>query len=89
MKRKGGLKVSARTARAAKTFEVEVDKPLGLALGQKPNGGVVITVSSVETSIAPFKHFCFSLSFYRHQTEFKISGEKIMQLDNFEKKPYI
>ncbi|XP_078179037.1 rubredoxin family protein [Carex rostrata] len=43
MKRKGGFKVSARTAGAAKTFEVEVDKPLGLTLGQKPNGGVVIT----------------------------------------------
>ncbi|KAF3330319.1 hypothetical protein FCM35_KLT03673 [Carex littledalei] len=43
MKRKGGLKVSARTAGASKSFEVEVDKPLGLTLGQKPNGGVVIT----------------------------------------------
>ncbi|KAJ4773023.1 Rubredoxin family protein [Rhynchospora pubera] len=42
MKRRG-LKVSAKTAGAAKTFEVEVDKPLGLTLGQKPNGGVVIT----------------------------------------------
>lgn len=37
------LQVNARTA--AKNIEVEVDKPLGLALGQKPGGGVVITVS--------------------------------------------
>ncbi|CAD6246795.1 unnamed protein product [Miscanthus lutarioriparius] len=39
------LQVNARTA--AKNIEVEVDKPLGLALGQKPGGGVVIT--SVES----------------------------------------
>ncbi|OEL16726.1 hypothetical protein BAE44_0022252 [Dichanthelium oligosanthes] len=44
--RRGGgrrrlLQVNARTA--AKNIEVEVDKPLGLALGQKPGGGVVIT----------------------------------------------
>ncbi|CAN6839806.1 hypothetical protein Bca4012_048023 [Brassica carinata] len=44
----GGLNVSrrfqvkARTA-ASKTIEVEVDKPLGLTLGQKQGGGVVIT----------------------------------------------
>ncbi|KAJ6795754.1 uncharacterized protein M6B38_160755 [Iris pallida] len=40
--RRGGLQVNARTA-ASKTIEVEVDKPLGLTLGQKPGGGVVIT----------------------------------------------
>lgn len=40
-----GLQVTARTAGAAKTIEVEVDKPLGLTLGQKSGGGVVITVS--------------------------------------------
>ncbi|PWZ44342.1 hypothetical protein Zm00014a_011123 [Zea mays] len=39
------LQVNARTA--AKNIEVEVEKPLGLALGQKPGGGVVIT--SVES----------------------------------------
>lgn len=33
----------ARTAGANKTIEVEVDKPLGLTLGQKSGGGVVIT----------------------------------------------
>ncbi|KAF3782603.1 hypothetical protein EJ110_NYTH33850 [Nymphaea thermarum] len=40
----GGLEVRARTAGASKNIEVEVDKPLGLTLGQKPGGGVVITV---------------------------------------------
>lgn len=39
------LEISARTAGASKSIEVEVDKPLGLTLGQKPGGGVVITVS--------------------------------------------
>lgn len=38
------LQVNARST-AAKNIEVEVEKPLGLALGQKPGGGVVITVS--------------------------------------------
>lgn len=40
-----GLEITARTAGASKTIEVEVDKPLGLTLGQKQGGGVVITVS--------------------------------------------
>ncbi|KAL5568162.1 hypothetical protein UlMin_024737, partial [Ulmus minor] len=38
-----GLSVTARTAGASKNIEVEVDKPLGLTLGQKSGGGVVIT----------------------------------------------
>ncbi|KAF2288026.1 hypothetical protein GH714_003985 [Hevea brasiliensis] len=38
-----GLQITARTAGASKTIEVEVDKPLGLTLGQKDGGGVVIT----------------------------------------------
>ncbi|XP_042425165.1 uncharacterized protein LOC122013428 [Zingiber officinale] len=38
-----GLEVNARTAGTSKNIEVEVDKPLGLTLGQKPAGGVVIT----------------------------------------------
>ncbi|KAK4804271.1 hypothetical protein SAY86_004088 [Trapa natans] len=38
-----GLEINSRTAGASKTIEVEVDKPLGLTLGQKPGGGVVIT----------------------------------------------
>ncbi|PKI54578.1 hypothetical protein CRG98_025092 [Punica granatum] len=38
-----GLEITARAAGASKTIEVEVDKPLGLTLGQKPGGGVVIT----------------------------------------------
>ncbi|XXG78114.1 hypothetical protein AAC387_Pa08g2126 [Persea americana] len=40
-KGRGGLEISARTA--SKNIEVEVDKPLGLTLGQKQAGGVVIT----------------------------------------------
>lgn len=36
------LDINARTA-ASKNIEVEVDKPLGLTLGQKAGGGVVIT----------------------------------------------
>ena len=40
-----GLEITARTAGASKTIEVEVDKPLGLTLGQKSGGGVIITVS--------------------------------------------
>lgn len=40
-----GLQITARTAGASKSIEVEVDKPLGLTLGPKPGGrgGVVIT----------------------------------------------
>lgn len=45
------LDISARTAGAAKNIEVEVDKPLGLTLGQKPGGGVVISVSCSLTSL--------------------------------------
>ncbi|XP_028805715.1 uncharacterized protein LOC114760609 isoform X1 [Neltuma alba] len=37
------LEITARAAGAAKTIEVDVDKPLGLTLGQKSGGGVVIT----------------------------------------------
>lgn len=45
--RRGGLlSIVARTAGAAKTIEAEVDKPLGLTLGQKAGGGVTITVST-------------------------------------------
>lgn len=36
--------MTAKTAGAAKQYETEVDKPLGLALGQNPGGRVVITV---------------------------------------------
>ncbi|KAL3342423.1 hypothetical protein AABB24_026442 [Solanum stoloniferum] len=38
-----GLEIIARKAAAAKNIEVEVDKPLGLTLGPKQGGGVVIT----------------------------------------------
>ncbi|KAL3521745.1 hypothetical protein ACH5RR_019894 [Cinchona calisaya] len=38
-----GLEITAKTAGASRTIEVEVDKPLGLTLGQKSGGGVVIT----------------------------------------------
>ncbi|XP_057506905.1 uncharacterized protein LOC130790053 [Actinidia eriantha] len=37
------FEVTARTAGSSKNIEVEVDKPLGVTLGQKPGGGVVIT----------------------------------------------
>ncbi|XP_057800706.1 uncharacterized protein LOC131016114 [Salvia miltiorrhiza] len=40
--RKRGFEINAR-AGTAKNIEVEVDKPLGLTLGQKQGGGVVIT----------------------------------------------
>lgn len=43
--KKSGLEITARTA-ASKNIEVEVDKPLGLTLGPKNGGGVLITVSS-------------------------------------------
>ena len=42
--------VSDRKIGVSKTIEVEVDKPLGLTLGQKQGGGVVITVSFFTTS---------------------------------------
>ncbi|XP_065872918.1 uncharacterized protein [Euphorbia lathyris] len=38
-----GLQITARTSGASKTIEVEVDKPLGLTLGQKSPGVVLIT----------------------------------------------
>ncbi|XP_055828385.1 uncharacterized protein LOC129896490 [Solanum dulcamara] len=38
-----GLEITARKAAATKNIEVEVDKPLGLTLGPKQGGGVVIT----------------------------------------------
>ncbi|GFY81810.1 rubredoxin family protein [Actinidia rufa] len=37
------FEVTARTAGSSKNIEVDVDKPLGVTLGQKPGGGVVIT----------------------------------------------
>ncbi|KAJ4953711.1 hypothetical protein NE237_030543 [Protea cynaroides] len=37
------LNIAARTSKATKNIEVEIDKPLGLTLGQKQGGGVVIT----------------------------------------------
>ncbi|CAH9058614.1 unnamed protein product [Cuscuta epithymum] len=40
-KKARGFEINARTA--AKNVEAEVDKPLGLTLGQKSGGGVVIT----------------------------------------------
>jgi len=41
--RRRRLQVTARSAKTSNNIEVEVDKPLGLALGQKSGGGVVIT----------------------------------------------
>ena len=43
------VQITARTAGASKSIEVEVDKPLGLTLGQKSGGGVIITVSSLSS----------------------------------------
>ncbi|KAF6135816.1 hypothetical protein GIB67_028135 [Kingdonia uniflora] len=40
-RRNGGFEIEARTT--SKNIEVEVDKPLGLTLGQKSGGGVLIT----------------------------------------------
>lgn len=37
------INIVARTSRASKNIEVEVDKPLGLTLGPKTGGGVIIT----------------------------------------------
>ena len=52
------FEVKARTA-ASKTIEVEVDKPLGLTLGQKQGGGVVITVSFfLLLQVAFFMYIC-------------------------------
>jgi hypothetical protein len=47
------VQVNAKTAGASKNIEVEVDKPLGLALGQKPGGGVIITVSTTSRPPLP------------------------------------
>ncbi|WCJ27929.1 rubredoxin family protein [Euphorbia peplus] len=41
-----GVQIEARTAGSSKTIEAEVDKPLGLTLGQKPGG--VVTITAVE-----------------------------------------
>lgn len=41
--KRNGLEITARTAGASKNIEVEVDKPLGLTLGPKQGGGVLIT----------------------------------------------
>ncbi|KAG9155749.1 hypothetical protein Leryth_004015 [Lithospermum erythrorhizon] len=48
-----GLEINARTA--AKNIEVEVDKPLGLTLGQKQGGGVIITARAT--------HICLDCGF--------------------------
>lgn len=47
------LEITARST-AAKNIEVEVDKPLGLTLGPKNGGGVVITVSNYLLSFTMF-----------------------------------
>lgn len=49
-----GLEVTARTTGASKTIEAEVDKPLGLTLGQKPGGRVIISVSSAISMFSIF-----------------------------------
>jgi len=49
------LQVTARTAGAAKQIEVEVDKPLGLQLGQKPGGKILITGVSGNAAKAGLK----------------------------------
>ncbi|KAL0928158.1 hypothetical protein M5K25_000026 [Dendrobium thyrsiflorum] len=43
LRERRGIEITAKTAGASKNIEVEVDKPLGLTLGQKSGGGVVIT----------------------------------------------
>lgn len=59
--RRSGLEITARTAGASKNIEVEVDKPLGLTLGPKQGGGVVITVSSSFYLNKLLNHFLFFL----------------------------
>lgn len=61
-----GLEISAKTAGASKTIEVDVDKPLGLTLGQKTGGGVVITVSSrLQLSYLSKFHAHFSVEYIK------------------------
>jgi hypothetical protein len=56
--------VRAKTAGASRTYETEVDKPLGLTLGQNPGGRVVITVQkqTIFTCVILFRkiirHYC-------------------------------
>jgi hypothetical protein len=56
--------VRAKTAGASRTYETEVDKPLGLTLGQNPGGRVVITVQKQTIFTCVFlcrkiiQHYC-------------------------------
>lgn len=59
------LEVTARTA--SKNIEVEVDKPLGLTLGQKPGGGVVITVSILNSPPFSYLHISLYISFFNQE----------------------
>lgn len=54
-----GLEITARKAAAAKNIEVEVDKPLGLTLGPKQGGGVLITVCNLLLSVMSIHFLLF------------------------------
>lgn len=61
--------ITARTAGAAKNIEVEVDKPLGLTLGQKSGGGVVITAvdsggNAAKAGLRPGDQVLYTSSFF-------------------------
>jgi len=66
------LEITARTAGASKTIEAEVDKPLGLTLGQKNGGGVVITVSILLNF--PFIQCCHLFIACSTDISFQIEG---------------
>lgn len=72
------FEIKARTA-ASKTIEVEVDKPLGLTLGQKQGGGVVITVSFVFTTSAMEWHSCVYIVLKLMGLVFRVWKEVAMQ----------
>lgn len=71
---KRGLEITARTAGTAKNIEVEVDKPLGLTLGPKKGGGVVITVSIV---------YLYIYIFYLHFVGMSIRLESLVPVSCF------
>jgi hypothetical protein len=77
------LQVNARTA--AKNIEVEVDKPLGLTLGQKPGGGVVITVSATATTLSSILLFCFlPISTHAFCRSLSLNGPRTLASSNTE-----
>ncbi|XP_020591614.1 LOW QUALITY PROTEIN: uncharacterized protein LOC110032356 [Phalaenopsis equestris] len=63
------LEITAKTTGASKNIEVEVDKPLGLTLGQKSGGGVVITAvdsggNAAKAGLRPGDQVLYTSSFF-------------------------